>query len=427
MLHATLKAAIPLLLAVSAAAGAAVTGTTPASHAAPIVTRTRSYAMGFAPTPPVTTTPSILATAQAMAPVSEYALIQREAPWPTLLAGGSISAELDNEQPFIDYLRSLGMKIVWLVDPLDGLDRTKEPPTLVAAGHSLLEPSILAMHEAWVRAVAQRFHPEYVGLASEINTLAAHGSTTLYSTIVSMVNTLTPDIHALDPGAKVFVSFQVEDAWQHAPFPPSAIDQFALIAGFNIDALGLSSYPSFGFAHPADMPDNYYQRFAQASSLPLLQVEGGWSSAGSAWGPGSPADQAAYIDRLSILLDGVRARLWITLIFADLNLADPSWGLPPDRQAALLNFASQGLTASDFTPKPAYAEWQAIFSRPLAAPSSVGGIAAQPDAAALDGRAAGGSRRAGSMAVVALAAVMLTGGAVVAMRRARRRRVEGYA
>jgi len=325
----------------------------------------RTYAMGWAPTPPVFNTAAIIATAQAMAPVSEYALVQREVPWAELLAGATPQQLLDNDQPYIDLLRSLGMKIVYLVDPLDGLDRTKEPPTLVAAGGSLLQPNILATHEAWVRAVAQRYHPEYVGLASEINSLAAHGSSTLYNTIVGMVNTLTPDIHALDPGAKVFVSFQMEVAWQLAGSPPSAVDQFQLIADFNIDALGLSSYPSFQFAHPADIPANYYQRFAQATSLPLIQVEGGWSSAISPWGDGTPIDQAKYFARIGSLLAGVGAKLWVMLFYNDLNLADPSWNLPPDRQAVLQNFATMGITNTALAPKPAYWDWKRLFERPL--------------------------------------------------------------
>ncbi len=416
----TLRAAVPLSFGLLAAAALAV-GLPNASRAQPQATLARTYRMGFAPTPPVLTTPSVLATAQALAPVSEYTLIQREVLWPTLLAGGSISAELDNEQPFVDYLRGLGLKIVWLVDSLDGLDRTKEPPDLVAAGHSLLEPQILAMHEAWVRGVAQRFHPEYFGLASEINTLAARGGATLYATIVSMVNNLVPDIHALDPGATVFVSFQMEDAWQHAPFPPSPIDEFALISQFNVDALGLSSYPSFGFAHPADIPANYYQRFAQATRLPLLQVEGGSSSVTSAWGSGSPADQAAYIDRLATLLDGVHARLWVSLLFADLNLADPSWNLPPDRQAELQNFASQGITASDFAPKPAYAEWQLNFQRTFVAVPSVGGVADVPPASALRYTPQPSSHPVVFLPLVALAVAVLAAAGVAMLRQARRR------
>ena len=373
----------------------------------------RTYAMGWAPTPPVLNPVARIATIQSMSSVSEYALLQEEVPWAALLAGGSISAELDSKQPVVDYLRSLGMKIVWLVDPLDGLDRTKEPPDLVAAGHSLLEPPILATHEAWVRAVAQRFHPEYFGLASEINTLAAQGSPVLYNAIVSMVNTVTPDIHALDPGSQVFVSFQMEIAWQN--------DQFPLIANFNVDALGLSSYPSFAFAHPADIPALYYQGFAQATSLPLLQVEGGWSSVSSAYGSGSPTDQALYYARVGALLDGVHAKLWVGIVYADLNLADPSWNLPPDRQAVLQNFASQGITTSDFTPKPAYAAWQLLFDRPLAAPASVGGVAEVPDTASLGhGRSVAQlSERAVQLMIVAAVVLVVIGAAWLLGRKQR--------
>ncbi|HYM14843.1 MAG TPA: hypothetical protein VEZ14_04740 [Dehalococcoidia bacterium] len=420
MRSATLLRLASIAAGIGLAASAAwSSGATSLAAPAPQAPAARTYAMGWAATPPVMTTGSILATAQSMSSVAEYALVQREVPWTALLGGTSVDAELTNEQPFVDYLRSLGLKIVWLVDPLDGLDRTKEPPDLVAAGHSLLEPQVLAMHEDWVRGVAQRFHPEYVGLASEINTLRAHGSVTLYDTIVGMVNTLTPAVHTLDPGAVVFVSFQMEDAWQRPPFPASTVDHFTLIADFHVDALGLSSYPSYSFAHPADMPPDYYQRFAAATPLPLLQVEGGWSSVASAWGGGSPADQAAYIDRLGALLDGVRARLWVSLIYADLNLADPSWNLPPDRAATLQNFASQGIVDSNFVPKPAYSHWQALFARPLVSPGmSVGGIAEQ---VSLPPRASGGNGRGGE-ALVAVAVAALAGVARWWRRRRRARR-----
>jgi hypothetical protein len=43
--------------------------------------------------------------------------------------------------------------------------------------------------------------------------------------------------------------------------------------------LGLSSYPFLGgFANPEDVPLDYYQRLSAESKLPVMVVEGGWSS-----------------------------------------------------------------------------------------------------------------------------------------------------
>lgn len=316
--------------------------------------------MGWSVVPPRATQASFFSATQAAAMVSDVAIIQQPVPWAQLLAGAPMDSLVEDRAGIADYLRGLGEKIVFLVDPLDGLDRTKETPELVAAGRSIREPSIRAMHETWVRDIAARVHPEWFGLASEINTLAAHGDRALYDSLVSLVDTLAPEVRALSPGTKVFVSFQVEDAWGY--FGGSGMDQFALIKDFDIDALGLSSYPVFVFASPADIPDDYLQRFRQATSLPLIMVEGGWSSENSAVFQSTPQEQAAFFRRYETLLDGAGARLWVMLVFADLDI--PSLGLPPDRAAGLAPFAHMGIVDSDLNPKPAYDVWKQIFQRP---------------------------------------------------------------
>ncbi|MFQ5723318.1 MAG: hypothetical protein ACE5G6_02410 [Terriglobia bacterium] len=325
----------------------------------------RSFAMGWAPTPSQPTPDSVIATAQAMAPVSEFAILQQPVPWARLFAGESLSNLLDEQLQLVDFLRSLGLEIVWLVDPLDGLDRTREPPELVAAGRSLLEAQIRSLHEQWVLEIARRVQPAYLGLASEINSLGARGSPQLYAEIVDLVNTLTPQIHLINPQIQVFVSFQVDEAWQLPPLPPSPVDHFSLIADFNIDALGLSSYPVFFFDTPADIPDDYFARFAEATPLPLILVEGGWSSRGGLpFRPASttPQEQANFFDRFEQLLDGVQAELWVMLFFSDIDVA--AFGFPPEREAVVSNFAFMGIVDLNLIPKPAFDVWERIFSRP---------------------------------------------------------------
>ncbi len=352
-----------LLLAMAGGCGDAARQQTPVTPSSP---EPRSFSMGWAPTPPQPTVESLIETANAMAPVSEMAIVQRPVPWARLFAGETLASLVAGEVSLAQFLRGLNLEIVWLVDPLDGLNRTRETPELVAAGRSILEPAIRSLHEQWVLEIARQIQPLYLGLGSEINTLGAHGDPTLYAELVNLVNTLTPQIHMIDPAIRVFVSFQMEDAWQLPPFPPSSVDHFTLISDFQIDALGLSSYPVFTFNIPADMPDTYFARFAAATTLPLILVEGGWSSGSGPGFQGTLQEQVQFFSRFEQFLDGVQADLWVMLLFADIDVAAlaAAAGLSPEDAATLANFAEMGIVDQTLTPKPAFTEWQRIFARP---------------------------------------------------------------
>jgi len=321
--------------------------------------------MGWGLQPPKPTEESIIATAMAMSQVAEFGIIQQAVPWARLFAGATIEEMVAETKGLADFLRALGLQVVFLVDPLDGLNRTLEPPELVEAGRSILEPEIRALHEAYVLEAAREIRPAYYGLASEINTLAAHGDPVLYAELVDLNNTLAPQIRAIAPSAQVFVSFQVDDAWNLFPLPPPQIDHFALIDDFDIDALGLSSYPVFVWEAPDQIPDTYFSRFRDATDLPLILVEGGWSSEDVGGVQGTLEEQAAFFRRFEELLDGVEAPLWVMLIFADFDVA--SFGLPPNREASLSNFAFMGIVDSELQPKPSFSVWEEILSRPLEA------------------------------------------------------------
>lgn len=354
----------PLLAVLVGCSGDAPTVPSPGPPPPPSA-QPRTYAMGWGLTPPKPTEESIIATAMAMSEVAEFGIIQQAVPWARLFAGATIEEMVAETKGLADFLRALELQIVFLVDPLDGLNRTLEPPELVEAGRSILEPEIRALHEAYVLEAAREIRPAYYGLASEINTLAAHGDPVLYAELVDLNNTLAPQIRAIAPGAQVFVSFQVDDAWNLFPLPPPQIDHFALIKDFDIDALGLSSYPVFVWETPDQIPDTYFSRFRDATDLPLILVEGGWSSEDVGGVQGTLEEQAAFFRRFEELLDGVEAPLWVMLIFADFDVA--SFGLPPEREASLSNFAFMGIVDSELEPKPSFSVWEEILLRPLEA------------------------------------------------------------
>jgi hypothetical protein len=326
----------------------------------PQVSAPRTYSMGWAPTPPRLDTELLLRMIDSMAVVSEIAIVQQGVPWTPLLGGAPVDSLVEDIAQLTDFMAARNLELMFLVDPLDGLDRTREDPALTALGRSILEPDIRAMHEDWVRRIAARVRPAYFGLASEINTLTALGDATLDSAITDLINTLAPQVRTISPGTKVFVSFQADQANGRLG-QTGGIDHFALIAKYDIDALGLSSYPVFAFNDPSEIPPDYFAAFDAATELPLLFVEGGWSSANVPWSTGTPAQQVEFFRRYEALLDSVSAQVWVMLSFADLDVA--SFGLDPERTSGLSNFAFMGIVDLNLQRKPAYAEWARIFER----------------------------------------------------------------
>lgn len=320
----------------------------------------RSYLVGFAPSAPRPDEGLFLAVVDSMAAVSDLTIVQQPVPWPELLAGASVDSLVQSRSEVTQFLRLKGLEIIFLVDPLDGLDRRSEDPGLVEAGRSILEPEIRAMHEDWVLRIAEAVQPRWLGLASEINTLAARGDPDLYAEIRDLVNTLAPQVRQRSPGTEVFVSFQADEA--NGTLVDPIIDHFALIDDFDIDALGLSSYPVFAFDSPSEIPDGYFSSFDDATDLPLLMVEGGWTSEPVPLADGTDQEQIDFLRRYESLLDEIDAEAWVMLTFTDLDI--DALGLPPDRAQGLSNFSRMGILDIDLRRKPAYAEWLRIFRRP---------------------------------------------------------------
>ncbi|MBL9077962.1 MAG: hypothetical protein JNL08_10690 [Planctomycetes bacterium] len=331
-----------------------------ADEAAPAA---RTFALGFAPTPPVLTVEAVLEGIDLWSQRAEFAVIHEELPWTDLLAGMTPQQILERDKTaLVAHLRSKGLKLMFLADLTDGLSRSDEAPQLRALGRSLAEPAVQQVARAYVLAVDALLAPELLGLSAETNLVRAAAPAGLYAAVVATANAMAQDLAAAGSTATRFISVQVETAWGLLPPGPFAgIDQdladFAFVA-----ALGLSSYPYFAFDDPDQVPDDYYLRLALAVRLPVFVSEGGWTSATVGGRPSSPAVQARWIERHAALLASVDAFAWFHLLFADPDLSAWPQPLPPN----LPLFTNIGLCDSDFTAKPALAAWDALFARPLA-------------------------------------------------------------
>lgn len=324
----------------------------------------RTYRMGFSATPPVLTIESVLATIEAWRPHADIALITHSVPWRALLADTSAAWLVDRDLKQLAALyRSRGLPLIVQLDVTNGLAREQEAEELVALGRSITELAVQQHYRAFLLAVDSILMPEYLGLAMETNLVRAAAPAHVYDALRVMVNHGAADLEDRGFTARRFVSVQVETAWGRLP----ATGRFGGIAADRadfpfIEAIGLSSYPFLGgFAQPEDVPLDYYARLNTADPLPMLVVEGGWSSESVPGVTSSPERQARWIRRQMALADSARLAAVTQITFTDLDLS--TFELPPNSILPL--FAHLGLVDTAFRAKPALAEWNRVLARSL--------------------------------------------------------------
>ena len=354
-------AAALVLTGVSACGGG---GGGSASTSPPTAAATRTWSLGFSAIPPRLTTAAVLQGIDLWSQRAEIAAIHEELPWKDLLGGiMTPDAILDRDKvQLVDYMRGKGLKLYFMADLTDGLSRDKEAPQLRALNRSITELEVQRAYRNYMLAVQRKLHPEFIGLAAETNLIRVAAPSAVYAAVVTATNDAAADLRAAGSAATLMFSVQVETAWGLLPSNANYVGVEQDFTDFPFaQMLGLSSYPYFAFTQPEDIPINYYGRLPNGRTLPVMVVEGGWTSATAGTIQSSPELQARYITRHAQLLDAVGARGLIQLVFADIDLAS----IPPPIPSNLPLFINIGLTDSDFNAKPALAAWDALHARRL--------------------------------------------------------------
>jgi hypothetical protein len=307
-----------------------------------------------------------LQTIEAWRPHGDIAQITQTVPWRALLADTSAVDLVRRDLKELAALyHSRGLPHIIQLDVTDGLAREREAPELVALGRSIAEPAVQQRYREYVAAVDSILHPEYLGLAMETNLVRAIAPPSVYAAVKAIAAAGEATLKAQNSTGTRFISVQVETAWGRLPNAASFVGVATDRADFPfITALGLSSYPFLGgFAEPKDVPIDYYARINEppAANLPMLVVEGGWSSGSVTGVTSSPERQAAWIKRQMELADRAALVAVTQITFTDLDLS--TYPVPPGSILPL--FAQLGLVDADFHAKPALAEWDRAFSRPL--------------------------------------------------------------
>jgi hypothetical protein len=332
------------------------------SPASPAQTASRTYRMGFSSLPPRLTIPEVLRTIDSVGKHADGALMVVEVPWKALLADTSASLLVRRDNlPVAQLFRQRGLPIVATVELANGLDRRVESDALVALGRSIAEPAVQRAYREFVVAYDSMVRPEWLALAMETNLIRAAAKPEVYAAVVTMTNAAAAQLRAAGSAARLMVSVQVETAWGRlagaggGTFVGIERDRtdFPFVQG-----LGLSSYPYLGgFATPEAIPLDYYSRIGSGSSVPMMIVEGGWTSGSVPGVASSPDLQARYIRRQMQLADAAKLLGIYQITFTDLDLGS----YPVPSGSILPLFAQLGLVDASYRAKPALAVWDSVL------------------------------------------------------------------
>ena len=327
----------------------------------------RSYRLGFSSLPPRLTIPEVLRTIDSVGKHADAALMVVEVPWKALLADTSAAQLVRRDNlPVAQLFRQKGMPIVTTIELANGLDRSAEAPALVALGRSIAEPAVQRAYREFVVAFDSIVHPDWLALAMETNLIRAASTPAVYGAVVTMSNATATQLRAAGSPTKLLVSVQVETAWGRLGGSGGGAYvgiQRDLTDFPFVQVLGLSSYPYLGgFASPEQIPLDYYSRLANVAALPMMVVEGGWSSGSVPGVASSPDLQARYIRRQMQLADEAKLLGVFQITFTDLDLTS----FPVPSGSILPLFAQLGLVDASYRAKPALAVWDSVLAVRLA-------------------------------------------------------------
>ncbi|GAB4415386.1 MAG: hypothetical protein Kow002_00390 [Anaerolineales bacterium] len=327
-------------------------------------------AYGFFPTPPEASLESILTHYKDMGEHADFALFQHAIPWEDFLE--SVDGESEKRTDIRNQMllaRQNGLDAIYIVDPLNGLNRREFMGLPDGWKASFANPDVRTAFTHYTLWLVREFNPKYLGLASEINTyLDAHPDDA--ASYISLYHSVYALVKAEAPETQVFVTFQWEDLnnlWKVAAEGRAAYDtNWDQVEAFepNLDVWAISSYPFAVFPSGAAIPPDYYTPLLTRTSKPLAVAEGGFTSRPNPPFPGDEGSQVDYLNAIHAQIGG-RLVFWVYLLLDDFNLDSYTkymreQGLGDRDLTSLGMFASVGLREFDGTPKPALEVWDSF-------------------------------------------------------------------
>jgi hypothetical protein len=257
-----------------------------------------------------------------------------------------------------------GLEIFAAIDPLDPAERGRLaslPEDMAEAGFG--DPAVRSAFIAYAQYLALNLKPRYLALGMEVDVYETARPDD-FDNFVSLYFEAYDAVKDVSPETLVFPTFQMEAIQnlfsQSGLAPPGPPTRWHLLLRFEpkVDILAVTTYPSFAFATPGDIPPDYYDQLREFSDVPIAFAAVGYSSGQGRDGvnEGTEEEQKAFLRRL--LEDAQRLNAAFVVWFAS---ADPSIMQEPPLDL-LQNI---GLHRADGSAKPAWELWAQEAGRPL--------------------------------------------------------------
>lgn len=315
----------------------------------------RPFAMGITAIPADLSEDAYLRLFDTAEAFGDLLMIQRAVPWAELAPGATLSpqseATITQERALLD---AHGLQLLFAIDPWQPTDRGQLVGN--APGNGFADPAVADAYLVYVDLVVQRYRPQWLALAVDVDQFARARPDDLEA-FIAVYDRAYAQVKEQSPDTKVFVLFQLEDLQGLLPWSVHA-PQFALLLRFaeRVDLLAVSSFPSFIYPFGPEIPPEYFSRLA-IFRKPLALVPAGFASEPGRGGVtfGTPSGQQQFVERIVGEAEEQKWALLVWLAPQDLAYADaPPYDL----------VGRMGLRDRRGEAKPALDSWEQAAQRP---------------------------------------------------------------